>query len=73
LALACAAGLAGPLAVAPLVMERHVADASLRDRQAIIELHPGAVSRRVNGDFTHAGKLAAAPLDQSVLPVRWRS
>jgi hypothetical protein len=54
-------------------MERHVADASLRDRQAIIELHPGAVSRRVNGDFTHAGKLAAAPLDQSVLPVRWRS
>jgi hypothetical protein len=27
----------------PLVMERHVADASLRDRQAIIKLHPGAV------------------------------
>jgi formylglycine-generating enzyme required for sulfatase activity len=64
LALACAAGLAGPLAVAPLVMERDVADAGLRDRQAIVELHPGSVSYRVNGDFTRAGKQAAAPLVQ---------
>jgi formylglycine-generating enzyme required for sulfatase activity len=64
LVLACAAGLAGPLAVAPLVMEREVADAGLRDRQAIVELHPGSASYRVNGDFTRAGKQAAAPLVQ---------
>src|SRR4051794_35885163 len=64
LALACAAGLAGPLAVAPLVIERDVADAGLRDRQAIIELHSGSVSYRLNGDFTRAGKQAAAPLAQ---------
>jgi formylglycine-generating enzyme required for sulfatase activity len=62
LALACAAGLAGPLAVAALVMEREVADPGLRDRQAVVELHPGFTSYRVNGDFTHAGKQAAAPL-----------
>jgi formylglycine-generating enzyme required for sulfatase activity len=64
LALACAAGLAGPLAVAPLVMERDVTDAGLRDRQAIIELHSGLVSYRLHGDFTRAGKQAAAPLVQ---------
>jgi formylglycine-generating enzyme required for sulfatase activity len=64
LVLACAAGLAGPLAVAPLVMERDVADAGLRDRQAIVELHAGQASYRVNGDFTRAGKQAAAPLVQ---------
>ena len=34
LALACVAGLAGPLAVAPLVMENDAVDAGLRDRQA---------------------------------------
>ncbi len=62
LALACAAGLAGPLAVAPLVMEHGAADPDLRDRQAIVELHRGTVSYRVDGDFTHAGKQAAAPL-----------
>jgi formylglycine-generating enzyme required for sulfatase activity len=65
LALACAAGLAGPLAVAPLVMENSTPDAGLRDQQAIIELHPGTASYRVNGDFTHAGKQAAAPLAQN--------
>jgi formylglycine-generating enzyme required for sulfatase activity len=64
LALACAAGLAGPLAVAPLVMENGAPDAGLRDRQAIIEVHPGTVSYRLNGDFTHAGKQASAPLVQ---------
>jgi formylglycine-generating enzyme required for sulfatase activity len=64
LALACAAGLAGPLAVAPLVMENGAPDAGLRDRQVIVELHAGAISYRVNGDFTHAGKQAAAPLVQ---------
>jgi formylglycine-generating enzyme required for sulfatase activity len=64
LALACAAGVAGPLAVAPLMMERDVADTELRDRQAIVELHRGSVSYRVNGDFAHSGKQAAAPLVQ---------
>ena len=64
LVLACAAGLVGPLAVAPLVMERDVADAPLRDSQIIVELHPGSSSYRVNGDFTRAGRQAAAPLVQ---------
>ena len=64
LLLACAAGLASPLAVAPLMMERDVADAGLRDSQVIVELYPGSSSYRVNGDFTRAGKQAAAPLVQ---------
>jgi formylglycine-generating enzyme required for sulfatase activity len=68
LAVACAAGLAGPLAVAPLVMDNRAPDAGLRDRQAIVELHPGSVSYRVNGDFTRAGKQAAAPLARVSLP-----
>jgi formylglycine-generating enzyme required for sulfatase activity len=66
--LACAAGLAGPLAVAPLVMENSALDANLRDRQAIVELHSGSSPYRVNGDFTHAGKQASAPLIQVSLP-----
>ena len=68
LALACAAGLVGPLAVAPLVMERDGGNPGLRDQQAVVELHPGSASYRVNGDFTHAGKQAAAPLVQVSLP-----
>jgi formylglycine-generating enzyme required for sulfatase activity len=64
LVLACAAGIAGPLAVAPLMMENATLDAGLRDRQAIVELHPHAISYRANGDFTQAGKQAAAPLVQ---------
>jgi formylglycine-generating enzyme required for sulfatase activity len=67
LALACIAGLAGPLAVAPLVVDGGVPDAGLRDRQAIVELHPGAISYRVNGDFTHAGRQASAPLAELAL------
>jgi formylglycine-generating enzyme required for sulfatase activity len=68
LALACIAGLAGPLAVAPLVMERDAAEPDLRDPQAVVELHSGSVAYRVNGDFTHARKQAAAPLVQINLP-----
>ena len=68
LALACIAGLAGPLAVAPLVMERDAAEPDLRDPQAVVELHSGSVAYRVNGDFTHARKQAAAPLVQISLP-----
>ena len=40
LALACAAGLIGPLLVAPLVMERDGGNPGLRDQQAVVELHP---------------------------------
>jgi formylglycine-generating enzyme required for sulfatase activity len=68
LAFACAAGLSGSLAVAPLVMQRDVADLDLQDRQAVVELHAGSASYRVNGDFTRAGKQAAAPLVQVRLP-----
>jgi formylglycine-generating enzyme required for sulfatase activity len=68
LALACIAGLAGPLAVAPLVMERDAAEPVLRDPQAVVELHSGSVAYRVNGDFTHARKQAAAPLVRISLP-----
>lgn len=64
LALACIAGLA----VAPLVMERDAAEPDLRDPQAVVELHSGSVAYRVNGDFTHARKQAAAPLVRISLP-----
>jgi len=63
LLLACAAGLAGPLAVAPIM-----SDLSARDRilpeQAIVELKSGHFAYRVAGDFTRAGKPAEAPLVQ---------
>ena len=73
LALACAAGLAGPLAGASLVMENDAIDADLRDRQSVVELNRGEVSYRVNGDFTRAGKQAAAPLVHFGFPARSRS
>jgi formylglycine-generating enzyme required for sulfatase activity len=62
LALVCAAGLAGPLAVAPLITDTGSPDAGLRERQAMVELQPGTVSYRAAGDFTRAGKQAASPL-----------
>jgi formylglycine-generating enzyme required for sulfatase activity len=62
LALVCAAGLAGPLAVAPLLTNAGSTDPGLRDRQALVELQPGTVSYRAAGDFTRAGKQAASPL-----------
>jgi formylglycine-generating enzyme required for sulfatase activity len=62
LALVCAAGLAGPLAVAPLFDDSGTLDAGLRDRQTFVELQPGTVSYRAAGDFTRAGKQAASPL-----------
>ena len=68
LALACATGLVGPLAVAPLVMERDAADIPLRDRPAVVELHSGPVSYRAHGDFIRAGKQAEAPLVRVGLP-----
>jgi formylglycine-generating enzyme required for sulfatase activity len=62
LALACAAGLAGPLAVAPLFSGGGSPDQAMREAQAMVELQPGAVSYRVAGDFTRAGRQAEAPL-----------
>jgi formylglycine-generating enzyme required for sulfatase activity len=62
LALICAAGLAGPLSVAPLLNETAASDKSPRDPQAFVELQPGTMSYRVAGDFTRAAKQAEAPL-----------
>jgi formylglycine-generating enzyme required for sulfatase activity len=62
LALVCAAGFAGPLAVTPLLTNQGSPDAAIRDRQAIVELRPGTASYRVAGDFTRAGKQAEAPM-----------
>ena len=61
IALACAAGLAGPLAAVPLVSEHAVGDHASAE-QAIVELDPGTVFYRLAGDFTHAGKPAEAPI-----------
>lgn len=60
LALACAAGLAGPLAVAPLVSEmtRH----HTRGEPATVAIAPGSFSYREAGDFTRGGQQAEAPL-----------
>lgn len=73
LALACAAGLAGPLAVAPLMMGNGARDAGLRDKQVIVELLPGTISYRVNGDFTRAGRQARLRSHRSASTVRSRS
>lgn len=64
LALMCAAGFAGPLALAPLVIDNRIPDTGRYDRPSIVELRPGSISYRVHGDFTRAGKQAAAPLAQ---------
>ena len=61
LALACAAGLAGPLAVAPLVTDIPHGRGAIAG-QAMVDLQPGGMSYRVAGDFTHAGRQAEAPL-----------
>lgn len=62
LALVCAAGLAGPLAVAPLLNETGSSETTLRDPPAFVELRPGTISYRVAGDFTRASKQIEAPL-----------
>src|SRR5262245_39249363 len=61
LLLACAAGLAGPLAVAPLL-----SDAGTRGgaAQPIVEVSAGNAAYRVAGDFMRNGRQAAAPLRQ---------
>jgi formylglycine-generating enzyme required for sulfatase activity len=63
LALACVAGLAGPLAAIPLASDRGArGGTSAPVEQAMVELKAGTVSYRAAGDFTRAGKLAEAPL-----------
>jgi formylglycine-generating enzyme required for sulfatase activity len=61
LALVVATGFATPLAITPWLAG---GDATLNDRQAMVELHPGTSSYRVAGDFTRGGKQAEAPLVQ---------
>jgi formylglycine-generating enzyme required for sulfatase activity len=60
LVLACAAGLAGPLAVAPLVSEMATHDAG--GEPAMVEVVRGSFSYREAGDFTRGGQQAEAPL-----------
>ena len=62
LALACVAGFAGPLAVAPLLSTDFSSDPVSQGEQAFVELRPSTVSYRLAGDFTRAGKTAEAPL-----------
>lgn len=64
LALACVAGLAGPLAVAPLLSDAGIRGGVNGTDQAIVEVRAGNVAYRVAGDFTRNGKQAAAPLRQ---------
>ena len=60
LALACAAGFAGPLAVAPLVSEM-TAHGS-QSEPVIVEIAAGIFAYREAGDFTRGGQQAEAPL-----------
>jgi formylglycine-generating enzyme required for sulfatase activity len=62
LVLACAAGLAGPLAVMPLLPATDVSGGAGVVEQAMVQVHAGTLSYRVAGEFTRAGKIAAAPL-----------
>jgi formylglycine-generating enzyme required for sulfatase activity len=61
LALACAAGLAGPLAVVPLV-SNHAMRGGASGEPALIELAPGTLAYRAAGEFTRNGKVVEAPL-----------
>jgi formylglycine-generating enzyme required for sulfatase activity len=64
-ALACAAGLAGPLASIPLTIpmsERGTRDNGMIAEQAMVALPSGSFAYRVAGDFTRAGRPAEAPI-----------
>jgi formylglycine-generating enzyme required for sulfatase activity len=61
LALACAAGLAGPLAMAPLVSDFDAHRGAVHV-PAIVEVAPARLSYRIAGDFTRAGRQIGAPL-----------
>ncbi len=60
IALACAAGLAGPLALAPLVSDAPLQGAGRGP--ATVQIAPGAIIYRAAGDFTRGGQQAEAPL-----------
>lgn len=60
LALACAAGLAGPLAVAPLVSGMTTRQAG--GEPAMVEVAAGSFAYREAGDFTRGERSAEAPL-----------
>ena len=60
LALACAAGLAAPITVAPLVADMAVQGTA--EEPTIVRVAPGSLSYREAGDFTRAGQQAEAPL-----------
>ena len=62
LVLACAAGLAGPLAVTPLLTDTASPDSARREPPAFVELQPGVLSYRLAGDFTRAARQIEAPL-----------
>ena len=64
LALACAAGLVGPLAFVPLLSGGAMrgAGALVVDEPALVDVASGTAFYREGGDFTHAGKVAEAPL-----------
>lgn len=60
LALACVAGLAGPIAITPLVSSMAVHGTA--GEPAIVEVAPGSLAYREAGDFTRGGQQAEAPL-----------
>ncbi|MGY8685965.1 SUMF1/EgtB/PvdO family nonheme iron enzyme [Bradyrhizobium sp. UFLA05-153] len=60
LALACVAGFATPLAVAPLMTD--VTTRGAASEPAIVEIAAGSFAYRAAGDFTRAGQQAEAPL-----------
>jgi formylglycine-generating enzyme required for sulfatase activity len=62
LVLACAAGLAGPLAMAPMVSGLATGPAGRAGAPALIELAPHGFTYRPAGDFTHAGHPATPSL-----------
>jgi formylglycine-generating enzyme required for sulfatase activity len=62
LALACAAGLVGPLAAVPLLSGGARSGAIAVVEPSLVEVASGTASYREAGDFTHAGKPAEAPL-----------
>ncbi|WP_407156632.1 SUMF1/EgtB/PvdO family nonheme iron enzyme [Bradyrhizobium sp. STM 3557] len=62
LALACAAGLAGPLAMTPLVGGIATGPSDVAGAPALIELAPRSFTYRPAGDFTRAGRPATPRL-----------
>jgi formylglycine-generating enzyme required for sulfatase activity len=64
LVLACVAGLAGPLAVAPLLSDAGLRGSASGTDPFFVEVRAGDISYRVAGDFTQDGRQVAAPLRQ---------